>query len=219
MEERLKTEINHWSTEALRLQEDERAGKVGRLTAHKAEEKVADLQERLDARLKEIDASRRLMIRPAVVIGTALVVPAAIVAPPAATPDSFGLNTEEVERRAVDAVLVAERDLGRDPEEQDHYNPGFDIRSYDKDGVGYFIEVKGRIEGADAFTITAMEVSTAITQKSLHRLALVKVSPLGPDHDEVRYVDRAFDHIQLSATTRSMNEKWSDYWSRGAAPH
>ena len=219
VEERLKTEINHWSTEALRLQEDERAGKVGRLTAHKAEEKVADLQERLDARLKEIDASRRLMIRPAVVIGTALVVPAAIVAPPAATPDSFGLNTEEVERRAVDAVLVAERDLGRDPEEQDHYNPGFDIRSYDKDGVGYFIEVKGRIEGADAFTITAMEVSTAITQKSLHRLALVKVSPLGPDHDEVRYVDRAFDHIQLSATTRSMNEKWSDYWSRGAAPH
>lgn len=64
-----------------------------------------------------------------------------------------------------------------------------------------------------------MEVSTAITQKSLHRLALVKVSPLGSDHDEVRYVDHAFDHIQLSATTRSMNEKWSDYWSRGVAPH
>lgn len=219
VEERLKAEINHWSTEALRFQEDERAGKVGRLTARKAEEKAADLQERLEARLKEIDASRKLAIRPAVVVGAALVVPAATVAAPAATPDSFALNTEEVERRAVDAVLAAERDLGRDPEEQDHYNPGFDVRSYDKDGVGYFIEVKGRIEGADTFTITAMEVNTAITQKSLHRLALVKVSPLGSDHDEVRYVDHAFDHIQLSATTRSMNEKWSDYWSRGVAPH
>lgn len=219
VEERLKSEINHWSTEALRLQEDERAGKVGRLTARKAEEKVADLQDRLGARLEEIDASRTLTIRPAVVVGAALVVPAATVAPPAAKPDSFALNTEEVERRAVETVLAAERDLGRDPEEQDHYNPGFDVRSYDKDGVGYFIEVKGRIEGADTFTITAMEVSTAITQKSLHRLALVKVSPLGPDHDEVRYVDRAFDHIQLSATTRSMNEKWNDYWSRGVAPH
>ncbi|MEH0147541.1 helicase-related protein [Corynebacterium sp. Q4381] len=219
VEERLKTEINHWATEMLRLQEEERAGRFSRLTARRAEEKVADLQDRLDRRLVEIDASRQLAIRPAIVVGAALVVPASLVAPPEKVPDTFVLNTEETERRAVDAVIAAERALGRLPEEQDHYNPGFDIRSYDDRGIGFFIEVKGRVEGADTFTITSMEVNTANTQKAQHRLALVRVSPLGPDHDEVRYVDNAFSHIQLSATTQSMNEKWRDYWSRGSAPH
>lgn len=219
VEERLKTEINHWASEAFRLQVEEQAGKVGRIRAVDAESRSTDLSDRLQRRLSEIDASRHLSIRPAVIRGTALVLPATMVAPPSVEPGTFALNTAETERRAVNAVLEAERALGRNPQEQPHNNPGFDVRSYKPDGTGLFIEVKGRIEGADTFTITTMEVNTANNHKSDHRLALVKVSPLGPEHDEVRYVDRAFAHIQPSATTQSMNEKWHDYWSRGTEPH
>ena len=52
--------------------------------------------------------------------------------------------------RAVDAVVAAERALGRIPEVQPHNNPGFDIRSWDPAaGTLVFIEVKGRVEGAE----------------------------------------------------------------------
>ena len=67
---------------------------------------------------------------------------------------TFARQTEEVERRAVDAVLAAERALGREPVEMPRNNPGYDIQSTDQSGFVHYIEVKGRIEGSDTFTIT-----------------------------------------------------------------
>ena len=55
------------------------------------------------------------------------------------------------------------------------------------------IEVKGRIDGADTFTITKNEVVTAKNLGDDYRLALVSVSPLGAAQDRVRYVERPFD--------------------------
>jgi len=126
--------------------------------------------------------------------------------------------TEEVERRAVEMVLVAERAIGRNPVEMPRNNPGYDIRSTDDEGRIHYIEVKGRIEGADTFAITTNEITFAQTQGERHRLALVQVSPDGPEHDELRYVTDAFAHLEPSTTTRSYNEEWSDYWNRGGPP-
>ena len=58
-------------------------------------------------------------------------------------------------------LLAAERTLGRAPQEMPHNNPGWDIRSVAPDGQVLRIEVKGRISGADDFTITHNEVLTA----------------------------------------------------------
>jgi hypothetical protein len=85
-------------------------------------------------------------------------------------------------------------------------------------GFVHYIEVKGRIEGSDTFTITTNEITFAQTQGDRHRLALVEVSTSGPDNDQLRYVSDAFTHLEPSATTRSYNEVWRDYWERGGPP-
>jgi len=118
----------------------------------------------------------------------------------------------------LEAVLAAERALGRAPEEMAHNNPGYDVRSTDRDGRVYYIEVKGRLEGSETFAVTTNEVTFAQTQGERHRLALVQVSPEGAAGDRLRYVTGAFTHIGPSATTRSFTEEWRDYWARGGPP-
>jgi hypothetical protein len=151
-----------------------------------------------------------------VIRGTALVIPSRIVA--AGEGEAFTRETEAVERRAVEAVLAAERALGRAPEEMAHNNSGYDVRSTDRDGRLYYIEVKGRLEGSETFAVTTNEVTFAQTQGERHRLALVQVSPEGAAGDRLRYVTAAFTHIGPSATTRSFTEEWRDYWARGGPP-
>jgi hypothetical protein len=97
-------------------------------------------------------------------------------------------------------------------------NPGYDIQSTDQSGFVHYIEVKGRIEASDTFTITTNEITFAQTQGDRHRLALVEVSTNGAASDQLRYVRDAFTHLEPSATTRSYNEVWRDYWERGGPP-
>ncbi len=219
VKERLLAEINHWDREHNRLEALERAGTLGRIRADVALQRARQLDERLDKRLRALDESTQLVALPAVVRGSALVVPSKRLSTgDAATPQTFARNTELVERRAVEAVLASERALGRSPREMPKNNPGYDIQSFDLDGRIHYIEVKGRTEGSDTFTITTNEVTFAQTQGDRHRLALVLVSPDGEKRDRLRYVLDAFTHIEPSATTRSYNEEWRDYWDRGGPP-
>ena len=219
VEDRLLAEINHWDREHTRLEALERAGAVGRLRAETAFLRARQLDERLDLRLRELDEATQLVAVPAVVRGAALVVPSDVLAAESgAVPPTFARETEAVERRAVEAVLAAERALGRSPVEMPRNNSGYDIRSTDRDGRIHYIEVKGRIAGSDTFTITANEVTFAQTQGDRHRLALVRVDQEGPAGDELRYVLDAFGHLEPSGTTRSYNEVWREYWNRGGPP-
>jgi hypothetical protein len=219
VKDRLLAEINHWDREHNRLEALERGGTVGRLRAETALVRARQLDERLSHRLEQLDEATNLVAVPAVIRGAALVIPSTLLAtdtePEAQT---FARQTEEVERRAVEAVLAAERALGREPVEMPRNNPGYDIQSTDQSGFVHYIEVKGRIEGSDTFTITTNEITFAQTQGDRHRLALVEVSTNGAAHDQLRYVSDAFTHLEPSATTRSYNEVWRDYWERGGPP-
>ena len=216
VEQRLLAEINHWETEYTRLEAQERAGTIGRIRAETAKTKAHQLERRLEHRLRELDQATHLAAAPAVVRGTALVVPAHILAVESHATSTH--DTKQVERRAVDAVLAAEQALGRRPEEMPRNNPGYDIRSLDHSGNVYYIEVKGRIAGAETFAITTNEVTFAHTQGERHRLVLVEVSADGSDNDRLRYLTGAFNHLDPSATTRSYNEEWCTYWNRGGPP-
>ena len=219
VKDRLLAEINHWDREHNRLEALERAGTVGRLRAETALVRARQLDERLNHRLEQLDEATNLVAVPAVIRGAALVIPSGILATDEApAPQTFARQTEEVERRAVDAVLAAERALGREPVEMPRNNPGYDIQSTDSQGFVHYIEVKGRIEGSDTFTITTNEITFAQTQEDRHRLALVEVSTSGPERDQLRYVSDAFTHLEPSTTTRSYNEVWRDYWERGGPP-
>ena len=90
------------------------------------------------------------------------------------------------------------------------------------EGAGIRIEVKARIEGSDTFTITRTEVLTALNAAPDHRLALVRVSASGPQHDEVCYIGNAFEGVEPAWLTDfdvvSQNLSWNDWWARGGEP-
>lgn len=219
VKDRLLAEINHWDREHNRLEALERDGTVGRLRAETAFIRARRLDERLNYRLEQLDEATNLVAVPAVVHGAALVIPSSLLHEDGDDGARlFAKLTDEVERRAVEAVLAAERALGRDPREMPRNNPGYDLQSVDRHGRVFYIEVKGRIEGSETFTITTNEVTFAQTQGDRHRLALVRVSEHSSAHDEIRYIAGAFDHMEPADTTRSLNEEWRDYWSRGGPP-
>lgn len=219
---RLTREVNRLYTEALKTDADAAAGKKLRYSAETLRRRAEELEQRRESRLALVD--RQLAMSPVTprITAIALVMPAV---PETGAPGDAPVNAlarAEVERRGVDAVLAAERALGREPEEQSHNNPGFDVLSHPAEGAGIRIEVKARIEGSDTFTITRTEVLTALNTAPDHRLALVRVSAGGPQYDKVHYISNAFEGVEPTWLTDfdvvSQNLSWDDWWARGTSP-
>ena len=133
--DRLTKEINYWDHRADQLKDKELAGKgaKGHLNSGIARQRAEELAERLKRRLEELEQERQISAQQPVIVGGALVVPAGYLASSRAAerPARPPIDTTVTERIAVDAVMATERELGREPEEQDHFNPGFDILSKD----------------------------------------------------------------------------------------
>lgn len=220
---RLTSEINAWDTRHAELLDQEAAGRTLRIRPETAHKRARDLERRLEKRLAELTADERLSVRPPTIAGAALVISRGLLdrllgrrQRPAA---SYARETAFVERRAIEAVLSAERSLGRQPQEMPHNNPGYDIRSVADDRV-VMIEVKGRIAGADDFTITHNEVLTAKNLGDGYRLALVEVSPDGPQADQIRYLSRPFDGTATDDfRITKLTLGWTKTWQQGSPPH
>lgn len=182
VKERLRREILHWQHRALELERQEQAGKQQRLNSQNARRYVEMLTDRLDKRLGELAKERQIAPLSPEVQGAALVVPIGWLTKrtePSSPPTGLAEGREEVERLAMDAVIAAERMLGRDPRDVSAENRGYDIESRDvKTGSLIFIEVKGRAEGANTVTLTRNEMLTAFNagQSDLpYILAVVQV--------------------------------------------
>ena len=130
-----------------------------------------------------------------------------------------GAEWGETEKRAIDAVRAAERATGWEPTVMPPANPGFDIRSERPDGTVRFVEVKGRVAGAEVFMVTRNEILHALNVPEAWILALVEVSPEGPHHDRVRYLRRPFgESVHLPFDTTAAVLTWSEYWERAVEP-
>ena len=94
-------------------------------------------------------------------------------------PSGFAENADsrrEIELKAMDAVMSAEKALGHAPEDVSAQKLGYDILSFDpKAGVSRFIEVKGRIAGADTVMVTRQEIITSLHEPEKYILAVVSV--------------------------------------------
>lgn len=220
---RLDSEINYWDARHSELLDLESAGKAVKIKPETAYKRARDLEGRLQRRLEDLALDAILNAAPPTITGVALVVPRALIERLQGLRDQpvaqYAKETAEVDRRAVAAVMAAERGLGRRPTEMAHNNPGFDIRSEQADGPTIRIEVKGRIEGADEFHITRTEVLTAKNLGDDYRLALVRVSPDGADFDEVRYLERPFELTGVEdfrVTRFTLN--WKQTWQDGGPP-
>ena len=128
-------------------------------------------------------------------VGSALVVPMDLLnrlrPQPASSPALFARETAEVERIAMEAVMAAERRLGYSPRDVSAAKVGYDIEStVASDKPLRFIEVKGRIVGADTVTVTRNEILSALNTPDQFIMAFVEVE--GDAANKVMYAREPF---------------------------
>lgn len=203
---RLLAEIRYWDQRTNELKAREEAGRGGdKLNSANARKRANDLEERLRKRKADLALERQVSARPPNVLGGALIVPMGWFATGAErspaiamreTPPPRGVADREVERLAMEAVLAHERSLSFDPRDVSKENRGYDIESryppgHPKAGQLRFIEVKGRVAGADTVTITKNEILTALNKPDDYILAVVFVTDAGAE--KPRYLTRPFE--------------------------
>jgi superfamily II DNA or RNA helicase len=180
VKERLTTEIAYWDHRAEELKAQEAAGRQFRMNWQRARQRADDLQARLQRRMTELEQERHLSPLPPVVIGGALIVPAGLLARlQGQTPqarDRVAHDTDKVEHLAMATVMETERAIGYEPYDVSREKRGYDIESR-VPGTGRlrFIEVKGRVVGAQTMTITKNEILTALNKPDHFILAVVLV--------------------------------------------
>lgn len=237
VKDRLTKEINYWDQQAEKLRLEEQAGKTNaKLNSTKARQRADELANRLEKRLSELQQERQISPLPPVVVGAALVIPIGLwqkwQGTESLNPPTFARDTKRVEMAAMQAVMAIEQALGYEPKDVSSGKCGYDIESrVPETGRLRFIEVKGRIEGADTVTITKNEIITALNKPEDYILALVQVPPdqnLSPSQgltgDEsvgeyyingcvVRYVKQPF-HRQPDFGVASVNYHWQELWQK-----
>lgn len=240
VKDRLTKEINYWDQRAADLRLQEQAGKINaKLNSAKAQQRADDLAARLQKRLGELEEERQLSPMPPIVVGGCLVVPIGLLQSYAgkrdAEPSLFAKETRRVELAAMAAVMTQEKTLGHIPTDMSGQKCGYDIESrVPTTGHLRFIEVKGRIAGAETVTVTRNEVLTALNKPDNFLLALVSVPPSldFPEGDvfrakepggnyqadlggcEVRYVRSPFEK-EPDWGACSVNYDWQPLWERG----
>lgn len=115
--------------------------------------------------------------------------------------------------------MAAERALGRSPVELARNNKGYDLETRAADGRLMFIEVKGRVAGADDFTVTASEILYGLNNADRHVLAMVEIAD--DDSTTVRYLHDPFTDRApepgIGEHDRRLN--WPKYWTLASNPH
>jgi len=174
VQDRLSKEINYWDKRAQDLRMQEEAGKTNaKLNWQQARGRADQLQQRLLKRLAELKAEKQIAPLPPVVVGGVLVVPAGLlgIQPAGVRP----VDTQASAARARAAVMEIERSLGFEPVDREFERLGYDIESRDPaTGKLRFIEVKGRVEGADTITVTCNEVMHSLNNPESFILAMVE---------------------------------------------
>ena len=225
--ERLTKEINYWDNRAAQLQLKVEGGKMPAINVLNAQRRADDLASRLKLRKEQLAQERSLKALPPRVVGGVLVVPRGLLEstdtgePP--KPDL--LARQEVERRAMAAVLDAEEAAGWEAVDMNtvqRNHPGYDVRSErrsddDRSTEVRFIEVKGRIAGADTVTVSRNEILTSLNEPAKWVLALVKVHP--GEGEEIRYLWRPFEAHRngVDFAVTSVNFDWAKLWAAGTS--
>ena len=101
------------------------------------------------------------------------------------------VDTQASAARARAIVMDLERSLGYEPRDREFEKVGYDIESrVPQTGMLRFIEVKGRVSGAQSITVTRNEILTSLNKPEDFILAIVEFLPEGGH--KVHYVRRPF---------------------------
>ena len=220
VQDRLMKEISYWDHRAEQLKLQEQAGKANaRLNSGEARKRADLLQTRLEKRMEELKQERQLAPLPPVALGGMLVIPLGLLAnlagKPLPTPAHL-VDTQAAAARAREIVMAKERSLGFDPTDRETEKLGYDIESRVPDkGQLRFIEVKGRIAGADTITVTKNEILYSLNKPDEFILAMVEFQP--DNGHRVRYLRRPFQREPDFGVT-SVNYNFSELFNRGGEP-
>ncbi|MCC7196397.1 MAG: DUF3883 domain-containing protein [Gemmatimonadaceae bacterium] len=223
VKDRLTKEITHWDHRAEQLKLQEQADKAGaRLNSQEARRRADDLQGRLQRRLGELDREAQISALPPVVLAELLVVPLGLLAGMtghALAAPSNPVDTQASAARARAAVMEVERVLGFEPVDRELDKLGYDIESRVVSGPNRgrlrFIEVKGRVSGADTVTVTRNEILYSLNKPDDFILALVEF--FDGDSHRVHYVRRPFQR-EPDFDVTSVNYNFADLLARASEP-
>ena len=218
VKDRLTKEINYWDHRAAQLKAQEDAGKSkSNLNSGEARKRADALQARLQKRLEELKQEAQIAPLPPVVLGGLLVIPAGLLAEMTGqqTPVS-PVDTQASAARARAAVMAIEKELGFHPVDREKDKLGYDIESHvPGTGALRFIEVKGRVRGAETITVTKNEILYSLNKPDDFILAIVEF------HDEqqhnVYYVRKPFQREPDFGVT-SVNYDFAELLNRAEVP-
>jgi superfamily II DNA or RNA helicase len=199
VKQRLTAAIQHWDYRAAELKEKEASGKVNaKLNSQIAARRAEELEARMKKRLAELETEKFISAAPPLIIGGAVVIPSGLLN----SLTGGGIARDPIAKRRVEiaamqAVMGIEKELGNNPIDVSTKKVGYDIESIVQGGDGAlrFIEVKGRIKGADSVTVTKNEILTALNKPDDYILALaeVQISEDNKSADcKVTYLKRPF---------------------------
>lgn len=225
VKDRLTKEIAYWDHRAQQLQQQESTGQANaKLNSQEARRRADDLQARLQKRLAQLDMEAQMSALPPVVLGGLLVLPKGLLEKlsPASkkgetSPTSQGpIDTAASAARARAAVMAIESSLGYEPVDREFEKLGYDIESkHTTSGHLRFIEVKGRVAGAESITVTRNEILYSLNKPEAFILAIVEF------HDEqahtVHYVWQPF-RAEPDFGATSVNYSMAELLARASAP-
>lgn len=180
--ERLSMELMYLRGQRRRVRLDT---KTGPARAEAINLRIRDIEDRMQRRFDELDRQRELHAQQPQIAAGAVILPRGLV--------DLVMNREEestptaesrraIELAAMRAVEEIERSLGNTPKDVSADNVGYDIESAvpaelrsENGNVLRFIEVKGRVAGADQVMVTKNEILTALNSPDQYILAVVEV--------------------------------------------
>lgn len=220
VKDRLTKEINYWDHRAEELKLQEQAGKINaRLNSQEARRRADDMQARLERRLAELDREAQISALPPVALGGLVVVPIGLIAAMAGQPLPVGAASADTQASATRAraiVMEVERILGFEPTDREVEKLGYDIESRDPtNGRLRFIEVKGRISGADTITVTKNEILYSLNKPDDYIFAIVEFKE--GDNHQVHYLRHPFRREPDFGAT-SVNYNFAEMINRAEQP-
>lgn len=222
VKDRLTKEISYWDHRAEELKLQEQAGRPNaRLNSGEARKRADALYARLQKRMEELKLEAQISPLPPVVLGGFLVIPAGLLArltgrPASAAGRGETRDTQAAAARAREIVMDVERRLGYEPTDREFERLGYDIESKDpRTGRLRFIEVKGRIAGAETITVTRNEILYSLNKPDQFILALVEFCADGSHR--VRYLRRPFRREPDFGVT-SVNYDFAELLARASEP-
>jgi superfamily II DNA or RNA helicase len=223
VKDRLTKEITYWDHRAEQLRLQEQAGRAGaRLNSQEARRRADDLQGRLQRRLAELDREGKVSALPPVVLGGFVVVPQGLVAllmGRTLRASSGPSDTQASAARARAIVMETERVLGFEPTDREFEKLGYDIESR-VSGTGRlrFLEVKGRVSGADTITVTKNEILYSFNKPDDFILVLVEF--LDGESHRVHYLRRPFERsgVTTDFNGASVNFPFTELLGRAGEP-